>query len=51
MTEQAVDIKTADGVADSHVFYPDVQRVLARRHFLHGWHRHPPANAREWPAD
>ena len=23
MTEQAVDIKTADGVADSHVFYPD----------------------------
>ena len=23
MTEQAVDIKTADGVADSHVFHPD----------------------------
>ena len=23
MTEQAVDIKTPDGVADSHVFYPD----------------------------
>lgn len=23
MTEQAVDIKTADGVADSHVLYPD----------------------------
>ena len=23
MAEQALDIKTADGVADSHVFYPD----------------------------
>ena len=25
MAEQALDIKTADGVADSHVFYPDGQ--------------------------
>jgi carboxymethylenebutenolidase len=23
LTEQAVDIKTVDGAADSHVFYPD----------------------------
>jgi carboxymethylenebutenolidase len=23
VAEQALDIKTADGVADSHVFYPD----------------------------
>jgi len=23
MTEQSVNIKTPDGVADSHVFYPD----------------------------
>jgi len=29
LTEQAVDIKTADGVADSHVFYPDDPGSLA----------------------